>query len=300
MATSAGQQNTGWDIVTGVGITALVVAAARAIESGRPDALIDDPLAVHFAGTAPAHVAMPTTLAEAARGGAESLAVWDHQASQLGVRTRRFDRFLQQAGEDGVTQAVILAAGLDVRAHRLDWPSGFRLFEIDQPRVLAFKDQVLAQHGAHPRCTRHPVAADLRADWPVPLVEAGFDPALPTVWLAEGLLGYLSREAEEQLIDNVHELSAPGSRIALEHLRGIPQLTLESEFRRVSLFFDVDLHELMHDEDDRRDPDITFAAHGWQVSEEHPERVAEQYGRKLDPISKAMAHHNRFVFAALG
>jgi hypothetical protein len=53
-------------------------------------------------------------------------------------------------------------AGLDTYAFRLDWPAGLRLFEIDQPPVLRFKDTVLRDTGAQARCDRTVVAVDLR------------------------------------------------------------------------------------------------------------------------------------------
>ena len=52
-----------------------------------------------------------------------------------------------------------------------------------------------------PGCARRTVAADLREDWPAALVEAGFDPKLPTAWSAEGLLVYLPPEAQDRLFD---------------------------------------------------------------------------------------------------
>ena len=60
------------------------------------------------------------------------------------------------------------------------------------------------------------VAVDLRDDWPAALRAAGFDPARPTAWSAEGLLGYLPPEAQDRLLDTITELSAPGSRVATE------------------------------------------------------------------------------------
>ena len=61
-----------------------------------------------------------------------------------------------------------------------------------------------------------PVAVDLRDDWPAALIAAGFDPAQPTAWLAEGLLPYLPADAQDRLFDLVTALSAAGSRIAVE------------------------------------------------------------------------------------
>lgn len=57
---------------------------------------------------------------------------------------------------------------------------------------------------------------DLRDDWPQALQQAGFVPDQPTAWIAEGLLPFLPSEAQDRLLDNISELSAPGSRLAAE------------------------------------------------------------------------------------
>lgn len=56
---------------------------------------------------------------------------------------------------------VILAAGLDTRTFRLDWVDGMRVFEIELPHVLGFKDDVLARHRARLACQRQVVPAAL-------------------------------------------------------------------------------------------------------------------------------------------
>jgi methyltransferase (TIGR00027 family) len=90
------------------------------------------------------------------------------------------------------------------------------IFELDQPRVLEFKRQVLAEYGAAPRATRVEVPVDLREDWPAALRDAGFDPAQPSAWIAEGLLVYLPATAQDELFAGVAALSAPGSEVAVE------------------------------------------------------------------------------------
>ena len=57
------------------------------------------------------------------------------------------------AAADGITQEVILAAGRDARAWRLDWPPGSVVYEIDQPKVLAFKASTLGSHEIVPLAT---------------------------------------------------------------------------------------------------------------------------------------------------
>ncbi len=59
---------------------------------------------------------------------------------------------------------------------------------------------------------------DLRDDWPKALRDNGFDASAPTAWIAEGLLIYLPPEAQDRLLDHITSLSAPGSRLATEHM----------------------------------------------------------------------------------
>jgi methyltransferase (TIGR00027 family) len=81
------------------------------------------------------------------------------------IRTRFFDDYLAAATAAGCRQVMLLAAGLDTRAFRLAWPQRTRVFEVDLPDVLAFKETVLATRNAAPRRERITVPADLREDW---------------------------------------------------------------------------------------------------------------------------------------
>ncbi len=85
------------------------------------------------------------------------------------MQTKFFDDFFASSGAAGIRQAVIVAAGLDSRAYRLQWPPRTSVFEIDLPKVLDFKARVLGEHGAAPRANRVEVATDLRTDWSRPL-----------------------------------------------------------------------------------------------------------------------------------
>lgn len=106
---------------------------------------------------------------------------------------------------------VLLAARMDARAFRLSWPAGTRLHEVDQPEVLALKQERLGS--ATPACSRIPVPVDLADDWPAALEGHGFRPELPTGWLTEGLLPYLDESLVRGLLARVHDLSAPGSTL---------------------------------------------------------------------------------------
>lgn len=200
--------------LSGVGKTALGMAMIRAWESRRPDRLFDDPYARYFTEAAPGAFAAEESIAARERPAASVGAAF---AAHAVLRTRFFDDFLLSGAGSGCRQVVLLAAGLDTRAYRLPWPEGTRVFELDLPGVLEFKDGVLTRAGAVPACERVVIPADLRGDWPARLTETGFDPGMPTAWLAEGLLLYLSAAEAERLLGDVGALSAPGSRLAFEH-----------------------------------------------------------------------------------
>ncbi|WP_438387380.1 SAM-dependent methyltransferase [Actinopolyspora saharensis] len=267
-----------WDITTGVGVTALAVASGRAVESGRDDRLISDPHAAALVGAAESPVKMPVSPTEEAP-------LLKRMADYVAVRTRYFDDWFAEAGARGVRQAVILASGLDTRAFRAEWPEGFRLFEIDQPKVLEFKDSILGSESARARCERHALGMDLREDWAHELVRAGFDTAQPTAWLAEGLSPYLPAEAESGLLNTVHSLSSPGSRLVIEHTE-LPANLAHSQLNEVALQWGIDMTELMSGER-KPDPAERLRPAGWNVSREAFTDIAEQYGRQLpsdDPL----------------
>ena len=274
--------NDTWDLASSVGATATAVAASRAMASQNPDALLNDPWAdplVRAVGI--------DTFVKLIEGGTghtdDPLLNRRAMKEQIAVRTRFFDDFFVLAAESGIRQAVILASGLDTRAYRLPWPADTTVFEIDQPQVIAFKTRTLADLGAEPTAERTTVAIDLREDWPAALVEAGFDPKLPTAWSAEGLLVYLPPDAQDRLFDNIVALSAPGSRIATEHmdLRNIPadwadRLTERS--RRIGS--NINLAELFYSGDRNAAADY-LKDHGWHIAVQTTSQIYAANGFEL-------------------
>jgi methyltransferase (TIGR00027 family) len=263
-----------WDLASSVGATATMVAAARAM-AGRADRpLIDDPFAEPLVRAVGVDVLTrlasgelsPTELGGDATTGMARL------TDNMAVRTMFFDDFFVDATEAGITQAVILASGLDSRAYRLHWPAGTTVYEIDQPEVIEFKSRTLAELGAAPTAYRRAVAVDLREDWPAALVRAGFDPTKPTAWSAEGLLGYLPPEAQDALLDTVTELSAPGSRFATESSPTqdpATEGTMRERMQDIAAHwrehgFELDLAQLVYF-GDRNEAAAYLEGQGWQV-----------------------------------
>ena len=179
--------------------TGLLVAAVRAKESAREDRLFTDPFADKLAGETGKEL-----LAAAIAGSGEQ------STAEIVVRTRFFDDALLRTAQMA-KQVVVLAAGMDARAYRLNWPDGTTVYEVDQPDVIDVKAQLL--EGDRPICRRVAVGIDLADDWPAALAAAGFDAAAPSVWLIEGLLQYIDASAVRALFERVDALSAPGSRL---------------------------------------------------------------------------------------
>ena len=259
------------DTPEGVGRTALGMALVRAEESRRPDRLFDDPYADAFVAAAPDAFADHEAAADAEALAALGVAF----AFNAAIRTRFYDDYLLSASRVGCRQVALLAAGLDSRAFRLPWPPGLRTFEVDLPEVFAFKERVLAQHGAQPSCERVILAADLREDWPTQLGGARFDANVATAWLIEGLLAYLNPDEADRLLRTVGELSAPHSQLAFEQGSGIsPALlkraqTIPSMARYTSLF----RGGLGEDEVSWLD------RHGWHATTHDRFALAATYGR---------------------
>lgn len=200
------------------------------------------------------------------------------------MQTRFFDDFFSSASERGIRQAVIIAAGLDSRAYRLQWPTGTTVFEVDQPKVLEFKVRVLAEHAAEPAADRRDVAADLRDDWSIPLRDAGFDTGQPTAWSVEGILPYLTGDAQDTLFSRITELSAPGSRLGIGALGSCLDqdrlAALEGGYPGLNLSGDVNFSTLTYDDSTKTKPAQWLADHGWSVDpvRSNPE-LQRDYGR---------------------
>lgn len=282
-----------WTITESVGVTALGVASSRALETRRPDGLVDDPHAGSFLDAVRDEIDLPDEVDPQAEPTDPASGLL---STYVGVRSRWFDEHLLDAAREGLDQVVILASGLDTRAQRLPWPSGTTVFEIDQPDVVDFKDRVLSEIAGSPEpepdggVRRVALRVDLRQDWAAALREAGFDPSRPSAWLAEGLLPYLPAQAEIDLFDRITELSAPESRVVVEHLADAVDHLADDDLVATSRQrFGVDVRDLVMT-DERPDPRERLRQQGWTVDEQSAGDVARGYGRPLEgPTATALS-----------
>ncbi len=213
------------------------------------------------------------------------------------MRTRFFDEFFANAAAAGISQAVILAAGLDSRAYRLNWPADSVVYEVDQPQVVVFKTETMARLGAEPLAQRRTVSIDLREDWPTALRDSGFDDSKPSAWSAEGLLMYLPPEAQDRLFDHITALSAPGSQIATEyHPDTGPTMAERGQAmsdRWANIGCDVDLSGLFY-EGERNNVADYLTDRGWDVAARSRRELFAEYGRVF-PGDDALAAFRNIV-----
>jgi len=247
------------------------MAAARARESERANRLFDDPLAAALAGP-------------------EGFAWLDRMKSAAGsrgpelypvIRTRFFDELLLDAcGNSGMRQVVLVAAGLDTRAFRLDWPSDTRLYELDLPEVLNAKDDIIKNARVEPRCERSTIRVDLRQDtWPEALIAAGYQPRSPSVWLIEGLLFYLPEVAVDTLLGKVSSQTVAGSLLGLDLMnRGLFFSPLAWRQR------DALTRQGAPGLFGTNDPEMLMTRHGWEADVTQPGEAGASFGRWPRPM----------------
>ena len=297
-----------WDIATSVGTTAVLVAAARAGETDRDEPLIRDPYArilVAGAGSGAWGYRLDDEfVAKVAAADPEAAAIFEHMGNYQAVRTHFFDDFFAKATAAGIRQIVILASGLDSRAYRLQWPAGTTVYEIDQPKVLEYKSATLAQHDVEPSAQRREVPIDLRFDWPKALRDAGFDASVATAWLAEGLLMYLPADAQDRLFEQITDLSAAGSRVAVETV-GVQaeerREQMRERFQHIAEQFGMeqalDVQQLMYDDPDRADVAVWLGEHGWTTAAITSKDEMRRLGRFVLPEESDGDAFSTFVTA---
>jgi methyltransferase (TIGR00027 family) len=138
-------------------------------------------------------------------------------ARHLPMRTRAIDDAVTAEVARGTRQLVLLGAGLDARAHRLESLGPVRVFEIDHPstqtdkRAAAYGLPVVAREVCY-------VAVDFTKDNLVDKVRAaGLDARQPSVFVWEGVTMYLPREAIEASLASIATLAPPGSLLLLTY-----------------------------------------------------------------------------------
>ncbi len=138
------------DVIEDVSDTALWVAAYRAQETQRPDAVFHDRFAARLAG-------------EKGEKIAEKIGRTGFVAWMIVVRTCIIDAYIRELIAEGVDTVLNLGAGLDTRPYRLELSASLRWIEVDYTNIIDRKEARLRDE--QPQCRLQRVRLDL-ADQP--------------------------------------------------------------------------------------------------------------------------------------
>ncbi|ADW69401.1 class I SAM-dependent methyltransferase [Granulicella tundricola] len=180
--------------------TAFAAAAHRAahqlLEKG---SLFPDPLAIRILGQSPEVIAQE----------AEATPSRARMRLFIAARTRFAEDALAAAVAEGVTQLVVLGAGLDTFAYRNPYPT-LRVFEVDHPATQTWKRQRLAEAAIPIPAALTYAPVDFEAQTLAQGLEtAGFDPTQPTFFTWLGVVPYLTPEAMDATLSFIASLPAP-------------------------------------------------------------------------------------------
>jgi methyltransferase (TIGR00027 family) len=174
--------------------TALWIAAYRAQESSRPDAVFNDHLADRLAG--PRGYKM-----------VEETPHTDSMAFAMVIRTSAIDRLIDEAVQSGINTVINLAAGLDTRPYRMKLPAELSWIEVDLPAIINYKNEVLREE--KPVCRLQRIAADLANDEVRKKLFSDLGTTVKTALvITEGLIGYLKNEVAAMLSKDIHAVPA--------------------------------------------------------------------------------------------
>jgi methyltransferase (TIGR00027 family) len=138
--------------------------------------------------------------------------------NQGSARQTIYDRVVEQY-LPAVSQFVVLGAGFDTRALRLKGNPEYASvcsFEIDTPPTMAFKCERLARAGIDSSGVTY-ISADFeKDDWLTLLINAGFNPAQPALFIWEGVVPYLDQAAVKDMLQKIAG-TAKGSILAFDY-----------------------------------------------------------------------------------
>jgi methyltransferase (TIGR00027 family) len=240
--------------------TAYWIAAFRALETERPDAVFRDPLAKKFLDN---------------RLNAIIESVPHHQLMKFAmvVRTVAIDRLILEAIEKGVDTVINLGAGLDTRPYRMPLPKTLNWVEIDFENIISFKNKVLAED--KPVCNLRRISCNLLD---VKERDALFqqlgDASGKALVITEGVITYLSDEDAESLSRSLFGVAQ--FQYWIQDYRQGPRMNhrhskeLEKKLKNAPFRFTSDM------------PLDFFAKQGWKVQTDlHILDEADRIGRKF-------------------
>ena len=118
-------------------------------------------------------------------------------------RTRFIDDLIEKSAKEGIEQYVILGAGYDSRANRLNLPPSLKIFEVDQPEVSDIKLSKLPKDLPNLENITYVNVDFSYQSLSEQLLTAGFDQTKSTIFTLEGVSQYITKEAVSSTIQEL-------------------------------------------------------------------------------------------------
>ena len=144
---------------------------------------------------------------------------WPYTRSSAVVRTRVIDDLAREAIRGGIDQLVLLGAGYDSRAFRLEEAASIACFEVDHPATQnAKRERLMAHLGRMPKNV-HFVEIDFEKDsLGCELEKAGFKREASAIVVWEGVVSYLTEPAVANNLAVLARLLAPRSQLIFTYV----------------------------------------------------------------------------------
>lgn len=248
------------NLINNVSDTALWIAAYRAQETARPDAVFQDTLAQKLAGDKGFQMV-------------EATPIKTFMAFAMVTRTTGIDRLVLLAIERGIDTVINLGAGLDTRPYRMPLPVNLNWIEVDFPHMIDYKNELLKNDKT--ACHLQRIAADLsnNQERKALFAQLGAQTKRALV-ITEGVVGYLTSEQAAELSRDIFSTPTFQYWVKDYNQGKMARHRTSKAFKKIlaktPLRFDV------------TNPIAFFSGHGWQVLENiHILDEADRIGRKL-------------------
>jgi len=219
-ATTSPEANANKDVKTKrTSKMAEMIALHRVAESMMPEGqrLCYDPYAIHFVD--------PETIESARKNPEKTKELREHYerlfpglGNSIRARVRYFDDFVKSSIGEGLEQMVILGAGYDTRAFRIEGLDKITVFEVDHPATQKVKvEKVRKIFGQLPQHVVY-IPIDFESkDLGRKLLEMGYDASKMSLFIMEGLVMYLPPQAADKTLSFIVHNSGKGSRIIFDY-----------------------------------------------------------------------------------
>lgn len=196
-----------------------LIALHRVAESMLPEGvrICYDPYAVHFVD--------PETLEFARKNPEKTKAMREHLerlfpglASSIRARVRYFDDFVKTSVDEGLEQLIILGAGYDTRAYRIEGLNKIKVFEVDHPGTQGVKIEKVKKIFGH--LPEHVVYVPVDFESEAvgqKLLENGYNRSQKTLFVMEGLVMYIPPRAVDETLSFIVRNSGKGSMVIFDY-----------------------------------------------------------------------------------